>query len=46
MVPIGIDEVMTWAKTKRGGKELLLEKPKTGCARWGVCEVPKVNEEE
>lgn len=43
VVPIGIDEVIAWANTKRGGKELQLERPRTGCARWGVCEAPLVS---
>lgn len=38
--PIGIDAVMVWAKTERGGQQLALVKPRTGCARWGVCERP------
>lgn len=42
VVPIGIDEVMAWANTKRGGKEIALEQPPMGCARWGVCEQPEV----
>lgn len=40
VVPIGIDEVMAWAKTGRGGKQINLVRPPTGCARWGVCELP------
>ncbi len=39
--PIGIDEVMEWARTERGGRQLSLLQPRTGCARWGVCEAPK-----
>lgn len=38
VVPIGIDEVLAWAKTERGGKKLALVQPPTGCARWGICE--------
>lgn len=38
VVPIGIDEVMEWAKTERGGKRIALVQVPTGCARWGVCE--------
>lgn len=38
--PIGIDEVMAWAKTERGGKQVALVRMPTGCARWGVCERP------
>lgn len=40
VVPIGIDEVMAWAKTERGGRQLSLVRPATGCARWGICEMP------
>lgn len=40
VVPIGIDDVMAWAKTDRGGGQLQLLQPRTGCARWGVCESP------
>lgn len=45
VVPIGIDQVMEWARTKRGGKEIALERPPSGCARWGVCEAPPKEEE-
>ena len=41
VVPIGIDEVIEWAKTDRGGKQFSLLRPRTGCARWGVCEAPQ-----
>jgi 3'-phosphoadenosine 5'-phosphosulfate sulfotransferase (PAPS reductase)/FAD synthetase len=40
VVPIGIDEVIAWAKTARGGRSLALFQPATGCARWGTCEAP------
>ena len=40
VVPIGIDEVMAWARTDRGGKQISLVRMPTGCARWGVCEKP------
>lgn len=39
--PIGIDAVLAWANTKRGGKEIELERPRTGCARWGLCDLPR-----
>lgn len=38
--PVGIDEVMEWARTDYGGKQLSLVRPPSGCARWGVCELP------
>lgn len=41
VVPIGIDEVVEWARTDRGGRQLTLLQPHTGCARWGVCEARK-----
>lgn len=39
----GIDEVVAWSRTKRGGKELplLQPAPSGGCFRWGFCEPPK-----
>lgn len=40
VVPIGIDEVIAWAITARGGKQIELVRAPTGCARWGVCELP------
>lgn len=40
VVPIGIREVVEWARTARGGRQLLLVRTGTGCARWGVCEAP------
>lgn len=40
VVPAGIDEVMAWARTDYGGKQFMLFQPRTGCARWGVCEAP------
>lgn len=46
VVPIGIDEVITWAKTGRGGRTLTLFQPPTGCARWGTCEAPKPSESD
>jgi 3'-phosphoadenosine 5'-phosphosulfate sulfotransferase (PAPS reductase)/FAD synthetase len=39
MLPI--DEVVTWAKTSRGGKQFEMFAPTradTGCMRWGLCE--------
>jgi 3'-phosphoadenosine 5'-phosphosulfate sulfotransferase (PAPS reductase)/FAD synthetase len=38
VVPIGIDEVIAWARTERGGKQIALVRTPSGCARWGVCE--------
>jgi len=39
----GIREVVAWAKTARGGKQLdlLAPLPQGGCMRWGMCESPK-----
>lgn len=39
---MGIRDVVTWARTERGGKQLpLLEPvPQGGCMRWGTCEAP------
>lgn len=41
VVPSPIDEVMRWARTDRGGEQFTLFQPRTGCARWGVCDMPK-----
>lgn len=38
MLPTGIDEVVAWSKTKRGGKRLAVVQEPGGCARWGLCE--------
>lgn len=46
VVPVGIDEVMTWAQTDRGGTQFQLVRAPTGCARWGVCERPATNDPE
>lgn len=39
--PAGIDEVVEWSKTARGGKQfaMLDNEPTGGCMRWGLCEV-------
>ena len=40
-VPWGIRRVLTWARTKRGGREIeLFDAPagQRGCVRWGYCE--------
>lgn len=40
---MGIDKIVQWAGTSHGGKQLplLVEPPKGGCMRWGICEAPK-----
>lgn len=38
VVPIGIDDVVAWARTERGGKQLSLVRTPSGCLRWGTCE--------
>lgn len=38
--PLPIDDVMTWARTAHGGREIALYQPRSGCARWGVCSPP------
>ena len=37
---VGIDEVVAWSRTSRGGRQLpLIEPPpEGGCYRWGLCE--------
>ena len=43
MVPI--DDVVAWARTSRGGKQLmLLDTEPPGCVRWGMCEGHKDEE--
>lgn len=39
--PQGIRDVVTWARTTRGGRQLplLAEPPRGGCIRWGLCDV-------
>lgn len=39
--PVGIDEVVAWARTERGGRQfsLLAPAPQGGCVRWGICDV-------
>lgn len=41
--PNGIDKVVEWSRTERGGKQLPLLQPVPtgGCMRWGMCESPK-----
>ena len=43
---VSIDEVVQWAHTKRGGREMLLfpAVPDGGCFRWGVCDAPPAQE--
>lgn len=36
--PVGIDEVVAWSRTDRGGQQMTLEPAPTGCMRWGICE--------
>ena len=40
--PNGIDEVVEWSRTDRGGRQLQLLQPvpSGGCMRWGICEAP------
>lgn len=37
---VGIDEVVRWSRTARGGRQFELFAPETepGCVRWGMCE--------
>lgn len=37
-----IDEVVTWSRTERGGRQLPMfpPVPDGGCFRWGLCEAP------
>lgn len=44
---VGIDEVVAWSRTSRGGRQLPLiqEGPDGGCFRWGMCEPPTRDDE-
>lgn len=39
---VGIDKVVAWARTDRGGRQfpLLAPAPTGGCMRWGICDLP------
>lgn len=41
-LPVGIDAVVAWSRTERGGKQfsLLAPAPTGGCMRWGICDTP------
>lgn len=47
-LPVGIDEVVAWSRTARGGKQLplLAPAPTGGCMRWGICDLPTKPEGE
>ena len=37
--PMPIGEAVEWSRTARGGKQLMLiEEPREGCMRWGLCD--------
>lgn len=42
-LPVGIDAVVAWSRTDRGGKQLplLAPPPRGGCMRWGLCDLPQ-----
>ncbi len=40
VVPAPIDDVLAWARTTRGGQQLALLAPPSGCMRWGSCDAP------
>lgn len=37
-IPTGIREIVTWAMSKRGGRQLTMIPQASGCFRWGTCE--------
>lgn len=39
---VGIDKVVEWSRTVRGGRQfpLLPPAPTGGCMRWGICDLP------
>lgn len=40
LIPTPIDEMVLWANTDRGGRQLPMFPEPSGCARWGICERP------
>jgi 3'-phosphoadenosine 5'-phosphosulfate sulfotransferase (PAPS reductase)/FAD synthetase len=40
LIPTPIDDMIVWANTTHGGKQLAMYHEPTGCARWGICERP------
>lgn len=47
MVPI--DEVMEWARTSQGGKQLklfMVDDENAGCRKWGLCDAPADDQQE
>ena len=39
---VGVRDVVSWARTSRGGRQLLLfDDAEPGCMRWGMCEHPE-----
>ena len=46
--PMHIDDVVTWARTDRGGRQLplLTPAPRGGCMRWGLCDLPSKEAEQ
>jgi len=44
----GIDHVVAWARTDRGGRQLplLAPAPRGGCMRWGICDMPTEDPED
>ena len=36
--PLRIVELVEWAKTARGGKQMIMFNPPTSCSRWGWCD--------
>lgn len=41
--PHGIDDVVAWSRTARGGVQLklLVDPPSGGCMQWGMCDPPE-----
>jgi 3'-phosphoadenosine 5'-phosphosulfate sulfotransferase (PAPS reductase)/FAD synthetase len=40
-LPLAIDDAVAWSRTKRGGKDIQLVRPSTGCEKWNICEPQK-----
>lgn len=41
LLPTPIDDMIKWSKTARGGLQIAMYPEPSGCARWGICDLPK-----
>jgi 3'-phosphoadenosine 5'-phosphosulfate sulfotransferase (PAPS reductase)/FAD synthetase len=45
LLPTPIDGMIEWARTDRGGRQLPMFHDASGCARWGICEAPRTEDD-